>query len=110
MNGLRASNLIELRLKDVENATTNKEYPGQFIIRNDTYKTATIYREKLIVIPAIVFSHLSVYAKFLRLQIVTNKSPYLFVTSSPKRKCMSSADVGSSPHRIILNGESFYTK
>ena len=32
MNGLRPSNLIELRLKDVENAMTNKEYPGQFIV------------------------------------------------------------------------------
>ena len=96
MNGLRASNLIELRLKDVENCSTHPEYPGQIIVRNDTYKTATIYGEKLIVIPSVIFSQLSTYTKELRQHISSLKSPYLFVTSSNKRKYMSSADIGSA--------------
>ena len=96
MNGLRASNLIELTLKDVENYSTNKEYPGQIIIRNDTYKTATIYGEKLVVIPSTVFTHLQIYIRLLRPMILESSSQHLFVVSSSKRKCMSSADVGSA--------------
>ena len=74
INGLCASNFLELRLKDVENCSTHPEYPGHIIVRNDTYKTETIYGEKLIVIPSVIFSQLSTYTNELRQHISSIKS------------------------------------
>ena len=47
MNGLRASNLIQLRLQDVKIAEYNPEYPRQKVIENVKYKTSIVYGEKL---------------------------------------------------------------
>ena len=63
MNGLRASNIIELRVCDVKNAGTNPEYPGQKVIENVKYKTSSVYGEKLIAVPGALFKQLEVNAK-----------------------------------------------
>ena len=45
-NGLRASNVIQLHLKDFEQYKVVKDYAGRKVITNDNYKTSTIYGEK----------------------------------------------------------------
>ena len=62
MNGLQASNIRELRIQDVFDASTNLEYPGYKVFVNSTYKTSTIYREKVIVN---IFKHLEFYIQQL---------------------------------------------
>ena len=66
MNRLRASNIIELRLSDVENAGKNPDYPGQRIIQNIKYKTSSVYGEKLIALPGALFEQLQVYVERYR--------------------------------------------
>ena len=94
MNGLRASNLIELRLQDVKEATKHPDYPGHWVIVNSTYKTSTIYGEKLIAVPNIVFGHLKKYIDHLRPIFLNESSPYLFIASSTEKK-MSHGSIGS---------------
>ena len=60
-NGLRASNIIELRLKDFYDAETVQGYEGHKVITNSKYKTSTIYGEKFIVIPLTLFDHYLFY-------------------------------------------------
>ena len=38
MNGLRASNVIELRAEDVNEAEASNDYPGYFTFTNSRYK------------------------------------------------------------------------
>ena len=45
-NGLRASNIIELTLKDVKEASTVTGYEGHRVLTNQKYKTLTLYAEK----------------------------------------------------------------
>ena len=73
MNGLRSSNVIELRLVDVDNVMTNSSYPGQKIIENLKYKTSSIYGENFIAIPAPLFEHLELYIKYCRPVILAGK-------------------------------------
>ena len=61
MNGLLASNVTELRLKDALNAVTNKEYPGQKVIENEKYKTSSIHGDKLVAIPDALYQQLVLY-------------------------------------------------
>jgi len=50
-NGLRSSNIMELRISDFVNCSTAADYPDDKIIVNDCYKTSTIYGEKFNVVP-----------------------------------------------------------
>ena len=45
-NGLRASNIIELTLKDVKEASAVTGYEGHRVLTNQKYKTLTLYGEK----------------------------------------------------------------
>ena len=45
-NGLRASNIIELTLKDVKEASAVTGYEGHRVLTNQKYKTLTLYAEK----------------------------------------------------------------
>ena len=46
INGLRASNIIELRVEDVNKVKASNDCPGYFTFTNSRYKTSTIYGEK----------------------------------------------------------------
>ena len=85
MNGLRASNVIELRVKDALNAVTNKEYPGQKIIENEKYKTSSIYGEKLVAIPDALYQQLLLHIEHCRPMLLNiKKSTRMFVCNENK--------------------------
>lgn len=48
-NGLRPSNIMNIRLCDVRQASRAEGYKGHRVLINNTYKTSTIYGEKFIV-------------------------------------------------------------
>ena len=94
MNGLRASNIRELRIRDVFDASTNLEYPGYKVFVNSTYKTSTIYGEKVIALPVNIFKHLEFYIQQL-LPILNPSDPsFLFVSSDAEK--MSHGAIGSA--------------
>ena len=77
-NGLRSSNILNLRLRDFEECKSIEEYPGHKIITNDIYKTSSIYGEKFIVISQQLYEYCQFYIQHLR-KIVTNvKSSRVF--------------------------------
>ena len=65
MNGLRSSNIIELRVTDIHDAEIADEYPGYMTFTNSKYKTSTIYGEKVTVLPKRLFNHLQYYVNEL---------------------------------------------
>lgn len=82
-NGLRASNIIELKVNDFENAKVVQGYEGHKVISNSSYKTSTIYGEKFIVISDILFDHCLFYINHLRCKINSNnKSTRMFLAAS----------------------------
>ena len=85
MNGLRSSNLINLEIKDVKNYTLNDDYPGHKILINDMYKTATIYGEKVIVIPDLMYDHLLFYLEKCRPLLSICISEKVFIPSTGEK-------------------------
>ena len=81
MNGLRASNIIELRVKDFEEAEESADYPDYMTFTNSKYKTSTIYGEKVIVLPNRLFSHLKEYVERLRPVLSQTSTERLFVSN-----------------------------
>ena len=94
-NGLRASNIMELRMKDFEEYKIVKGYEGHKVIINDKYKTSTIYGEKFIVIPNALFDHYLFYIKYLRGYISDTTSNKVFLAASGQKK-MSQSNVTTS--------------
>ena len=94
-NGLRASNIIQLKLSDFERSTKAPEYAGHNIIVNDNYKTSTIYGEKFIVVPDELLDHFFFYVKNLRSLIYSGTAKKAFVTSGDGKQ-MSQTNVASS--------------
>ena len=105
MNGCRASNIIELRVTDVLEATKNPEYSGFMSFVNSTYKTSTIYGEKLMVLPDNLFYHMQFYVRKLRPVISDTKSNYLFVVSDSDM--MSHGSIGSALTSSFANSGIF---
>ena len=94
-NGLRSSNILNLRLRDFELCKSIEEYPGHKIITNDIYKTPSIYCKKFIVISQHLYEHCKFYIQPLR-KIVTNvKSSRAFLAVSGQRK-MTQTNIASS--------------
>ncbi|XP_057302645.1 uncharacterized protein LOC130636789 isoform X2 [Hydractinia symbiolongicarpus] len=105
MNGLRSSNLIELRVSDVQEAHTSEEYPGYMVFTNSRYKTSTIYGEKVIVLPKNVFEHLKYYVKEIRPVLNPTTNTYLFISSDTNQ--LSHATIGSSLTSSFKNAAVF---
>ena len=96
-DGLRASNVTQLRLKDFEEYKMVKDYAGHKVISNDNYKTRTIYGEKFIVVSDALFEHYSFYIHHLRTKVVSNvKSTCVFLTISSNKAEMSQSNVTTS--------------
>ena len=94
-NGLRSSNIFNLRLRDFGEGKSIEEYPGHKIITNDIYKTSSIYGEKFIVMSQQLYEHFQFYVQYLW-KIVTNvKSLRDFLTASGQCK-MTQTNVTSS--------------
>ena len=81
-NGLRASNIMELTMKDFDNCITVKGYEGHKVLSNNKYKTSTIYGEKFIVISCMVYEQYLFYQKHLRLLVSKNPSSKAFLPAS----------------------------
>ena len=94
MNGLRSSNIIELRVEDVDDAEELVNYPGYFIFTKSRYKTSTIYGEKVIVLPKNLFSHLKLYQVKLRPILSQSSNDYLFVPNDGEK--MTHGAIGST--------------
>ena len=95
-NGLRASNVMELRLRDFEESKTVPDYPGHRVVTNSSYKTSTIYGEKFIVVPAELFDQYQFYECHLRKKVTSTQSTRVFLPASSTSKKMSQANVSSS--------------
>ena len=95
-NGLRASNVTQLRLKDFEEYKMVKDYAGHKVITNDNYKTSTIYGEKFIVVLDALFEHYSFYIHHLRTKVSNVKSTCVFLPASSNNAEMSQSNVTTS--------------
>ena len=94
MNGLRSSNILELRVKDVEDAKPAEGYPGYMSFINSHYKTSTIYGEKVIVLPNTIFKNLMCYSQEIRSTLNPSSNKYLFVSTDADR--MTHGAIGSA--------------
>ncbi|XP_057300018.1 uncharacterized protein LOC130630515 isoform X2 [Hydractinia symbiolongicarpus] len=94
-NGLRASNIIELTTKDVDNATVVEGYEGHKVLSNYKYKTSTIYGEKFIVVNDMLYLQLQFFLRNLRSIISKNPSLKVFLPASGAPK-MSQTNVSAS--------------
>ena len=83
MNGLRSSNIIELRASDIHDAEIAVEYPRNMTFTNSKYKRPTIYQEKVIVLPKRLFNHLQCHAAELRTHLNLLSDTYLLVSIEP---------------------------
>ena len=98
MNGLRSSNIIELRVEDVMEATSAEGNPGYTSMINSKYKTSTIYGEKVIVMPNTLFDQLCIYKDIIRGLLNPASQDYLFVSASapPPPPNLTHASIGSA--------------
>lgn len=86
-NALRASNLINITMQDIDDATENEEFGGALTISSEFYKTSMLYGEKIILFPKAIFSQTTFYIKHLRKYLTDDsESPQnqrkLFTTAS----------------------------
>ena len=95
-NGLRASNVLQLNIKDFENYSVVPGYEGHKVIINDVYKTSTIYGEKFIVMSDALYNHCKFYLAHLRKLVSKNDSMKLFLPSSGTAKKMNQTNVSAS--------------
>ena len=97
-NGLRASNIINLSLKDILEAKTVKGYEGHKVITNSNYKTSTIYGEKFIVLPDVTVKHSLFYINTLRAKLnkQADKSKRLFLPNSMSSVEFTATNVSSA--------------
>ena len=108
-NGFRGSNIIELTLKDVKEASVVMGYEGHRVITNQNYKTSTIYGEKFIVSSNQLYDHLIFYMENLRPIVLKTLSSRLFVPSSNSNK-MSQKNVSSSLTSSFTNANVLNSK
>lgn len=93
-NGLRASNIMELTIKDITDFTIVEGYEGHKVIVNDNYKTSTIYGEKFIVTPDRLHDHLIFYINRLRSLVTNSLSKKVFTPSGQVK--MTQTNVGAA--------------
>ena len=108
-NGLRGSNIIELTLVDVKEASAVTGYKGHRVITNQNYKTSTIYGEKFIIASNQLYDHLIFYLENLRPIVLKTLSSRLFVPSSNSNK-MSQKNVSSSLTSSLTNANVLNSK
>ena len=85
-NALRASNLINMILKDFNAAKPDKEITETFVFRSDKYKVSLIYGAKILLASQKLFQHIKLYMKYLRPLLKDDKhrldrERYFFVAS-----------------------------
>ena len=101
INALRASNLMNITLKEVQAAKKHGELDA-FVFKNNKYKTSLIYGAKIILVPTLTYHHVQLYIKFLRPTILLDshralRDRYLFVAS----KQDTGKTLGTVSHSLI---------
>ena len=91
VNCLRASNLINITLYDVENAVKDKTVSEAYLIRNKKYKVSIIYGAKLLMLSKDTYKQLQSYIKYVRPKFITDnhrskRDRYVFVSSRADEK------------------------
>ena len=90
INALRASNLINITLKEVHSAKPHDELEA-LVFKNNKYKTSLICGAKVILVPTLTNHHIQLYIKYLRSLLILDshralKDRYLFVSSKKDSK------------------------
>ena len=85
-NCLRASNLMNIRLIDVEKITKHKEIDGAYVLTNDEYKVSMIYGSKIILLDEILYQQIQIFIKLFRPLLTADErfpsiKRYLFTSS-----------------------------
>ena len=85
INKLRASNLKNITLREVQSATQLQELDA-LVFKNNKYKTSLIHSAKIILVPTLTYKHIQLYVKYLRPTLIldSHRAPrdrYLFVSS-----------------------------
>ena len=85
-NCLRASNLMNIRLIDVEKITKHKEIDGAYVLTNDEYKMSMIYGAKIILLDEILYQQIQIFIKLFRPLLAADErlasiKRYLFTSS-----------------------------
>lgn len=65
INALRASNLINITLKEVHTTKPHDELEA-LVFKNNKYKTSLICGAKVILVPTLTNHHIQLYIKYLR--------------------------------------------
>ena len=85
-NCLRASNLMNISLQDVNKITKHEEIDGAYVLVNEEYKVSMLYGAKIILLDSILYEQLKLYIEVYR-PIVSNDSKlhdqnrYVFASS-----------------------------
>lgn len=103
-NAARASNLINMTLADVENASINEEYENARSISSSNYKTSMLYGKKVLMLSEEVYQYLLSYIKYLRPLFVVDiglpsHKRYVFTSSRTKK----GDQYGTVEHSLISN-------
>ena len=97
INALRASNLINITLKEIQAAKQHDEQDA-LVFKNNKYKTSLIYGAKVILAPTLTNHHIQLYIKYLRPSLILDshralRDRHLFVSSKKdetKKTCTMS--------------------
>ena len=86
VNALRASNVINITLYEMQSAQRNKEIKDAFVFRNKKYKGSIVYGSKIILASQTIFHYIKLYIHYLRPILIDdkhrlNRERYLFVSS-----------------------------
>ena len=73
INACRASNLSNLKVKDLYNAKDDENFPNGKVIDQRKYKTSFVYGLKALIIPADIYQQLRTYVKHYRPVLVQDK-------------------------------------
>ena len=85
INARRASNLINITLREVQSAKQYQELDA-LVFKNNKYKTSLIYGAKIIFVATLTYKHIQLFVKYLRPTLIldSHRAPrdrYLFVSS-----------------------------
>lgn len=97
-NATRASNLININLRDVKNATKENDFDA-WAISSKSYKTSLLYGEKKILLGEDLYHQVQNYVQFLRPRLIVDHQKRL-----EKRPLFASVRSTEMTHSSISNG------
>ena len=71
-NACRSTNLKNITLKDLDEATEDSEFVGARIVQSSRYKTSMLYGSKKIVISIAHFKNIGTFVKHMRQYLISD--------------------------------------